>query len=290
MNKQAYLIMAHNQFELLKVLVKQIDYAGNDIFIHVDKKTRNFSENFVNNIAKESNIFVLRDRMNIRWGTFDQTECEMKMIEYALGKGHYSYLHLMSGSDMLLTSGKKVHEYFDAQNNIEFVQFESSKLDRSYKKRVSKYHFFIRKNPSLFVKILHKAIIILQIGVNRCRKTGIEYQKGANWFSITEDFASYLLQNKKLIKKLFSHTLCGDEMFVQTMLINSPYATNIVPYNYCDNYENILYCIDWKRGNPYEYRLTDYEALKNSKMFFARKFNWERDRDIIMKLAALNHE
>ena len=37
--KHAYLIIAHNEFELLKLLIDRIDDARNDIYIHIDQKT-----------------------------------------------------------------------------------------------------------------------------------------------------------------------------------------------------------------------------------------------------------
>lgn len=43
--------------------------------------------------------------------------------------------------------------------------------------------------------------------------------------------------------------------------------------------------IDWSRGNPYVWRLTDYEELIHSDRMFARKFNWDTDKEIILKIA-----
>ena len=39
--KHAYLIIAHTQFELLDVLLELLDYAENDIYLHIDKKVGN---------------------------------------------------------------------------------------------------------------------------------------------------------------------------------------------------------------------------------------------------------
>lgn len=38
MEKHAYLIAAHSQFELLKKLIVLLDDERNDIYIHVDQK------------------------------------------------------------------------------------------------------------------------------------------------------------------------------------------------------------------------------------------------------------
>ena len=73
-------------------------------------------------------------------------------------------------------------------------------------------------------------------------------------------------------------------MFLQTIIYNSEFIERVVSDNYCDNYRNILYQIDWKRGNPYEYTLEDYKELMSSGMLFARKFNWNKDKEVICKI------
>ena len=36
--KSAFLIVAHGNFDMLKLLIKTLDYKNNDLFIHIDKK------------------------------------------------------------------------------------------------------------------------------------------------------------------------------------------------------------------------------------------------------------
>lgn len=38
MNKHAYLIIAHHEFELLEMIIKLLDFEQNDIYIHIDKR------------------------------------------------------------------------------------------------------------------------------------------------------------------------------------------------------------------------------------------------------------
>lgn len=40
MKKHAMLIMAHNQFEILEKLMQQLDHESNDLYIHIDRKSR----------------------------------------------------------------------------------------------------------------------------------------------------------------------------------------------------------------------------------------------------------
>ena len=45
-----------------------------------------------------------------------------------------------------------------------------------------------------------------------------------------------------------------------------------------------MYFIDWKRGNPYEFKDSDYDELINSNLLFARKFNFDKNPNIIMRI------
>lgn len=66
--KQAYLIMAHNQFEVLKVLIKQIDYIYHDIFIHIDQRVTGWDFKELTEIAEHSNVIILEDRKKNQLG------------------------------------------------------------------------------------------------------------------------------------------------------------------------------------------------------------------------------
>ena len=41
MNRHAYLIMAHHQFDFLKELLSALDDEANDIYLHLDQKAGN---------------------------------------------------------------------------------------------------------------------------------------------------------------------------------------------------------------------------------------------------------
>lgn len=43
MGKHAYLVMAHNQPELLNMLLKLLDSPWNDFYIHIDKNAKVFA-------------------------------------------------------------------------------------------------------------------------------------------------------------------------------------------------------------------------------------------------------
>lgn len=67
--------------------------------------------------------------------------------------------------------------------------------------------------------------------------------------------------------KTMQFTFCSEEIYFQTVLLNSEHAKNIV--NDCLRY------IDWSSGRggyPAFLDVTDYEKIKTSNNIFARKF------------------
>ncbi len=85
--------------------------------------------------------------------------------------------------------------------------------------------------------------------------------------------ARFVLSNKKFIQKHFKHTLCADEIFLHTMIQTSPYKDMVI--------NNSLRFIDWERGNPYTFTIEDYSKLMNTPDLFERKFDENKDSDII---------
>ena len=45
--------------------------------------------------------------------------------------------------------------------------------------------------------------------------------------------------------------------------------------------------IDWKRGNPYIWQISDLEYLKTSPKLFVRKFDMNIDKEIVWKIKEL---
>ena len=132
--------------------------------------------------------------------------------------------------------------------------------------------------------LLERVLVKLQIPfVNRTRYSHIRFEGGPQWFCITHAFCEYVLSKEKWIYKTFNYSECCDEVFLQTLLVNSDFYSNIyMPGN--DQYVQCCRLIDWKRGRPYIWRSNDFEEIMNSKAWFARKFSTSVDGGIVNKI------
>lgn len=53
-HRHAYLIMAHNEWSLLNVLLSLLDDDRNDIYLHIDKKVKQMPELYQPNILRST--------------------------------------------------------------------------------------------------------------------------------------------------------------------------------------------------------------------------------------------
>ena len=282
-NKHAYMIICHDNFEHLLKLIKALDDIRNDIYIHVDRKTRNMPFEQINNAAQKAKIFWMK-RYSVNWGGSSQVQIEMQLLKMATKEKHV-YYHLISGVDFQIKSQEYIHSFFEINKGNEYIQFDSE--DRNYYDRVRYYYLFqniIGRNkgkiPALAF-ILQKNVLKIQqfFHMDRIKKLPYEVYKGTNWFSISHNLAVFLIQNQKKIKSLCRLTLCADEVFLQTFAMMSPYKDNIV--------NNSLRYIDWKRGTPYTFTDMEFEELINTDKLFARKFDDTASLEVVNRL--LNH-
>ena len=296
-NKHAYLIMAHNQFELLNHLILQLDDKRNDIYIHMDIKAKEFDFKKIENLPLESKIYFI-PRMDVKWGGYSQIQCELALLKEA-SKRPYRYYHLLSGADFPLKTQDEIHNFFKRYDGKEFIHF--SKVEQKEAKRVftriSRYHLFqdyspkkFFKFPKIFMTVIDKSFLMIQrvFGVNRLKGKLLNIKFGSSWFSITDDFTRYVLSHQEWIETHFSHSKCADELFLQTLVYQSPFKEELSSYCFNDTPLSNMRKIDWsqtkRNPNPEIWTVTDYNRLINTEHLFARKFDLAIDSEVIKKL------
>jgi len=288
MQKHAFLIMAHNNFEVLEKLLLCLDNSNIDFFLHIDKKSY-YDASMIKKQLKYSSLFTLSP-MKIYWADYTQVKCELRLLEAAFNQSKYDYFHIMSGSDLPLKPVQSILNFFEVNKGKEFIQFHNFKSAKKTEYWILRYHIFSKKistsknRHTLFLyKLLNKTSLIIQqvFHIEKFKPKNYVLCKGANWVSITKEATKYIIKQKPLIKNLFNKSRSPDEYFIQSILYNSPFKKNIYNAKFDDNYESCQRFIDWKRGNPYVFKKDDYDTLISSNFLFARKFQYTTDSDIV---------
>lgn len=293
MKKYAYLIIAHNNFSQLEKLIRLLDDKENDIYLHIDKKVKNFDFEKFEKIPQKSNLFFIK-RIKVNWGGFSQIKCEINLFKEA-SKRNYEYYHLLSGVDLPIKTQEEIKKRIEKDKGKLFINYTEDCCikENNILERICLFHFFqewVRSKRTIIVvpaKILEKISLTIQkkLGVNRLKKKKkIEIKYGAQWISVPHCFVEYVLEQEKQIYELFRFSNCCDELVMQTLAYNSKFKKDIYDIETRDTFHSCLRSIDWKRGNPYVYRIQDFEELIHSEYLFARKFDEKIDKEIIDKI------
>ena len=279
MKKQAILIIAHNNIEVLNRLLELLDSKYFDIYLHIDLKSSIKKEDLYECKISTLNVYKV---VNILWGDYSMIEAEMFLFGEA-SKNMYEYYHLISGVDLPIKSNKYIYEFFHNNYPKEFDHFKKNETSESRVDRVKYYHFMsYNKNHDDFLNQDYAFVRKQKMdGVDRLANDNNIVKSGCNWISVTHEFLEYLLLQAFYIEKTYPYTRCADEVFVQTLLFNSEFRNNLYDKNYDANFDACLRAIDWNRGDPYVWRDEDFEELKTSKCVFARKFDYETDSQIV---------
>lgn len=286
MNKHAWLIIAHNEIEVTRRLVSLLDDNRNDIFIHIDKKYFNSDWNKLTECVTKSKIKIF-SKIDVKWGGYSQIATELELYKVAANtKEYYCYYHLISGVDFPIKSNKEILDFFDRNSGYEFLEVVKKEVAESYniKDRYSVFHFYLKRGR-FFWKIKRLSIKLQKkLGINRSPE--IRPYFGSNWASLTDDAVQVLIRSENKIKKIFRYSLTCDEVYKATILMENeefrkrlyrkPIKDTCISYN--------MRYIDWKRGNPYVFTMSDFDVLINCNALLARKFSWEKDSEIVSKL------
>lgn len=289
--RHAYMIMAHHRFEILKLILKDLDDERNNIFLHVDIKATNFDFNDVKNIVNNANL-ILVDRMDVHWGGFSQIKCVLNLLEVATKYEEHDYYHFMVGVEFPLKTQDYIHKFFSEHQGKEFIGFDN--YDTKFYDRVRFYHIFneYARNNNFFQKILNKIRVIFVnvqkiLKVDIAKKYELEFRKGnANW-SITHQLAQHIVNQKEQIYKIYRHSFCGDEVFVHTIIYNSKFYKNVYDIN--DEYKSSMRITTWKDSKN-QFHLKDVEMLIKSNRLFARKIDGDDAIEVINNIKKLRNE
>ena len=263
----AYLIIAHNEFEVLKRLVSELDDVRNDIYIHFDKKVKALPKIEV----RHSNLYILDKRIDVRWGHVSQIKTEMLLFETALQNGPYEYYHLISGTHMPLKSQDELRQYFSDKHGKSVIYRLVKDDEYQETLKMHRISLFMRgyssgnRLISRCAQFMWKACIALQRIFHITVNNGFNFYKASNWVSLTQEAVEYLVEHNKTINRRYRHSFCGDEYFVPSELLSSPLLDQVAV-------SPLLLKCDIRRAHPEVFHLNQLDELRKTEYMFARKF------------------
>lgn len=287
----AYLILCHKNPKQVQMLVNTLKAKHTDFYIHVDKKTNDFT------LLESNNVFLLPyDRcVDVKWATKSMVVATMELIHFMLEhKKEYDYVFLISGQDFPIKTSEEIEKYLIDNHGCNFIEVlsHSDNMYKRYKKRNDLYYPTWMQDSKVLKKIIKKLYIYLSGGYKytfrpfrRKNTTGLSFEFGSQWWCLTYDCLKWIanyIDKHKILMDFFEYALTPDECLFQTVFMHSPFKYT--------QHDKITY-LEWSenKNNPRILKSKDYNLLKQSDCLFARKFDIDIDETIVKLLIKGEH-
>lgn len=277
--KIAHLILTHQSPKQLQRLVSSLEHPEAYFFIHLDLKA---DLNAFKSPFKPDRVVFIKDRVDVKWGTYSMVKATLNGFNEILSfPVDFDFVNLLSGQDYPLKSTSSFHNFLEQNKDFSFMHYWFIKTDwPDVHSRIFEYHF----DDFDFIGKFKIASVLNSLLPKRKLPYGLEPVGRSQWFTVNMVHLKYMMQyveNHPAYIKYFRLTWGCDEFFFQTILYNSIYKDQIV--------NNNLRYIDWSEGNdsPKTLELSDLESLKQSKDFFARKFDEIKSANLLKEIDSL---
>jgi hypothetical protein len=265
----AYIISAYKYPHQLVRLVRTLHGKRTSFFVHVDKKSSTeVYEQMVDGLASLQGVHFL-ERHVCHWGGFGHVRATLKGVGELFRQDiPFDYCFLLTGQDYPIKSKQEIASFLEAKRGKDFMGFSALPSPRWSPRggldRIERWH--LRSYG------IHVALPLRRKFPQRLRP----YGGGAYWCLSREslEYVRSFVASRPDFVKFFEHVDIPDEIFFQTIVLNSPYRERVVNDN--------LRHIDWTRGRtPAILTTADFDELARSPKLFARKFDAGVDAKIL---------
>lgn len=276
----AVLIHVHTNPEQVALLVSKLRHAAVDIYINVDKKT---DIELFTKVVK--NVTFVTNRVEVVWGRFSQVEQILNSFrEIIKQRIDYSHVLFISGLDYPVKPISEIVKQIETNKGFSFIDYHELKQDDwsvLMRKRYEYWHFLpsgdIRNNK--WVKKL-----IIKSGFKRKYPFDKTFY-GSCWFCLSLESIQYLLDysdSQPDVINFFKYSGCSDELFIQSVLLNSPLKDKMI--------NQIYRYFDWSNEGKSPKILTykDFDKISNTNNWFARKLDIHTDSKLFSLLDSIN--
>jgi hypothetical protein len=268
----AYIVAAHRDLRQLERLLRRLAGEGTPVVVHVDTQVSQDEYASFRRRAEDLDVHHL-DRHRGFWGGFGVVRAALKGIRHLVDTGtRFDYAALLSGQDYPLVSRAALQVELQRAERRSFMTHFRLPFEgwgsRGGLDRVERWHLV--SHVALHVRLPWKRQI----------PGGLTPYGGGRPWVLEREAVRYIddfVRAEPSFVRFFEHVLHPDELFFQTILLNSPLAATIV-----DDHRQY---VKWRGGaSPAILTIADLDDLLASRCLFARKFDYAVDEDILDRL------
>lgn len=279
--KIAYFILAHNKTDQLIRLIDRLNDPDNCFIIHFDKNGSDTDFKKLLGYYKTYKNVCFTKRIRCFWGDFSLVKATLECIKTITRLNiNYDYAVLLSGHDYPLVHKETIKRFFELNYGKQFIQFFRPKDIWKSEDRIIYYHFnkYNIRESSIKNSIISKFQLLLKkLNIKRKLPLFADFYGGGQWWCLSRECIEYILEftfNNKKVVSFFKFVHIPDELFFQTIILNSQFKNQVV--------NNNLRYIDWSTiPAPKILGQEDLVAMTSSNKLFGRKFDSDKDNKIL---------
>lgn len=281
--KVAFLILTHKYPKQLDRLVEILSIKEFTFFIHLDKKIEYNNYEF---IAERKDVIFIKKRVEVTWGSFSIIDAIVESYKEILAHDQYDYINVITSQHLPIKSSKEILKHLSENNGYQFINAIKYNTENPWwkrcEKRILNYSF---AGWRIYGKYRIEGIVNKIIKKKKLPTDHI-IAGGPSYFFFTSECVEYIVNEFKIKRKLinfFKYTWGADEFIFATLIFNSKFK---------DNIKDCLAYVDYEdnQGHSKIIQKKDFEKLKHSSKFFAKKFDPHVDNEIIKMIDGLRNE
>jgi hypothetical protein len=284
MPRQVFLIAAHKDPGQLNALVEQLCDDDFLIYVHLDAKGA-IQPGEVHPAAR-----LVRERVAVHWACFSQVEATLASLRQIVAEvPDFDKVLFLSAQDFPLLSNPALKAALAEHDRHELLDSVAIGREAGQWAADYRYQYFHRIEAG---RLLHLACalanrVLRACGARRRLPGGLRPYGGSSWWALSRGCVVELLERIRRepgILRFFRSVSCPDEMFFQTLVMNSRFKDRVLS-------ENFRY-IQWpEQGarNPKILDEHDFERIAASRAHFCRKIDSRASAALLPRLMALRN-
>ena len=280
--KQVFLIAAHKDPAQLNALVERLRDEDFLIYVHLDAKGA-IEPAEVHPAAR-----LVGKRVAVHWGCFSQVEATLNSLEQIVAEvSEFDKVLFLSAQDFPLLSNAALKSALAELRRHELLDTAPIGRGPGQWAAAYRYQFFYRQDAGRALRLACSLAnrTMRACGLTRRMPYGLQPHGGSSWWALSRDCVRDVLariRREPGLLRFFRSVSCADELFFQTLVMNSRFRERVLP-------ENFRY-VQWpQRGarNPKILDEHDFERIAASKAHFCRKIDSRASAALLQRLEAL---
>jgi hypothetical protein len=277
--KHVILIHAHKDLGQLNALVGQLAHADFLIYVNVDAR----SGIDVTRLAAPARL--VRRRIPIHWGGWSQVRAILNSLAEILDAvPDFGKVVLISAQDFPLLSNQALQQALEAWRESELIDCIAAAPEGwACQERYQYFHF---RGSARCSRVLARAMRLL--GLRRKMPRAMRAYAGSSWWALSRPCLEAILhrvQADPSLARFFSTVASADELFFQTLVMDSPFAPKVVA-------KNFRYVIwpDAGACHPKILDAADFPGIARSGAHFCRKLDPLASAELLPMLEQLRQQ